>query len=155
MIVRKGEVVALTLEGLYYAGRAVIEKVECKDPYLVRVRVLDVPDNLDIIIPFPEEDLVRLRNCPGRSILWEATNIYPFEDSERCTWAGVGWQPIQDNTDEKPMQQFLSLTVNMEVALLQTVGTDLQYAKRGLIVECSPKGFWEGYRVPHSFFLVV
>jgi len=90
VIVRKGEVVALTLEGLYYIGRVVIEKVVSKDPYLVHVRVLDVLDNLDIKIPFPEGDLVHLCHCPGRSILWEATNIYPFGDSEWSTCAGVG-----------------------------------------------------------------
>ena len=57
--------------------------------------------------------------------------------------------------DEKPIQQFLSLTVNMDVALLQTVGADLLYAGLDTIVECSPKEFWKGFRVPHSFFLVV
>jgi len=47
--VRRGEMVALTLEGLYYAGRAVIEKVVSRNPYLVRVCILDVPDNQGLI----------------------------------------------------------------------------------------------------------
>jgi hypothetical protein len=155
LVLRKGVVVALTLEGLYYTGRAVVERVVNRDPYLVRVHVLDVPDNLDMPIPFPEGDLVFLRQCTGRSIVWEANTVYPYAESEGSTNASVGRQPTHVNTDVKPIQQFLSLTVDMEVALLQTVGKDLLYAGLGIIVECSPRGFWNGFRVPHSFFLVV
>jgi hypothetical protein len=43
----------------------------------------------------------------------------------------------------------------MEVALLQSDGYDLHYAGVGVIVECYPKGTWEGFRVPDSFFVIV
>jgi len=90
LYLKTGEVIVLTLEGLYYTGRTVIEKVMNRNPYLVHVRVLHVPHNLDIKISFLEEDLVFLRHCPRRSILWEATNIYPFSESEVSTCTGVG-----------------------------------------------------------------
>ena len=88
--IRNGVIVALTLEGFYYAGRAVIERVVSLDPYLVRVHVLDVPDNLDMPLSFPEDDLAFLRECTGRSILWEANNVYPYGESEGSTSANVG-----------------------------------------------------------------
>jgi len=42
LYLRRGEVVTLTFKGLYYARRAVVEKVVNCDSYLVRICVLDV-----------------------------------------------------------------------------------------------------------------
>jgi len=67
----------------------------------------------------------------------------------------IGWQPIQLMKEEKPIDQFLMLIVNMEVSLLHGDGLDLRCVGVGVIVKCSPKGNWEGFLVPHSFFLVV
>ena len=90
LTLRKGEVVALTLEGFYYAGRAVVERVVSRDPYLVRVLVLDVPNNLDMPIPFPEGDMIFLRHCPGKSIIWEAASVYPYSKADASSSVGVG-----------------------------------------------------------------
>lgn len=43
----------------------------------------------------------------------------------------------------------------MEVSLLHGHGTKVCCAGIVVIVECSPRGFLEGYQVPHNFYVVV
>ena len=57
--------------------------------------------------------------------------------------------------DKKPIEQFLTLKERMEVALLMSNDAGIQCARIGVIDKCSPRGVWCGFRVPHSFFIVV
>jgi len=57
----------------------------------------------------------------------------------------IGQQSTEDLVDEKPIQEFLTLTVNMDVALLHGDRPNLWCVGIGEIVECSPKGSWEGF----------
>nr|PNR58557.1 hypothetical protein PHYPA_005552 [Physcomitrium patens] len=66
----------------------------------------------------------------------------------------VGGPPIPVLEDEKPIGQFLTLE-EMEVTLLVTDETGTRCTGFGIIDECSPKGVWCGYLVPHSFFVIV
>ena len=43
----------------------------------------------------------------------------------------------------------------MEVILLVSDDARIRCARIGVIDECSPRGVWCGFRVPHSFFIVV
>ena len=151
----KGVVVALTHSGFYYAGRAVINRIVSRDPYLLDVRVLEVCDNIEMIIPYPTGDLKYLSQCAGRNIVWEERYVYPYFSENDTAPTPVGWQPTLDASEEKPIDQFLTLTVNMEVALLHSDGSDHHCAGVGVIVECSRKGTWEGFRVPQSFFVII
>jgi hypothetical protein len=52
-------------------------------------------------------------------------------------------------------QRYLDLAVGMEVALLVcTVDGDVCVGL-GIILECSPQGTWEGFRVLHRDYVVV
>ena len=57
--------------------------------------------------------------------------------------------------DKKPIQQFLTLKEQMEVALLVSNNTGSRCAGLGVIDECSPRGVWCGFRIHHNFFVVV
>jgi hypothetical protein len=43
----------------------------------------------------------------------------------------------------------------MEVALINSNPVDVQCVGLGIILECSQKGTSKGFRVPHSFYVVV
>ena len=68
---------------------------------------------------------------------------------------GIGGLPILVLEDSKPIEQFLTLKVWMEVALLISDDAGMRCAGIGVINECSPRGVWCGFIVPHSFFVVV
>ena len=68
---------------------------------------------------------------------------------------GIGGPPILVLDDEKPIEEFLTLKEWMEVALLVSDDAGCRCAGLGIIDECSPRGVWCGFRVPHSFFVVV
>ena len=68
---------------------------------------------------------------------------------------GIGGPPIPVLEDLKPIEQFLTLKERMEVALLVSDDAGMQCAGIGVIDECSPRGVWYKFLVPHSFFVVV
>ena len=68
---------------------------------------------------------------------------------------GIDGPPIPVLDDEKPIEEFITLKEWMEVALLVSDDVGCQCAGLGIIDECSPRGVWCGFRVPHSFFIVV
>jgi hypothetical protein len=43
----------------------------------------------------------------------------------------------------------------MEVALLVRSALEDQCVGLGIRLECSPQGTWEGFRIPHSYYIVV
>ena len=53
------------------------------------------------------------------------------------------------------IEQFLTLTERMEVAILVSNDARMRCAGIGVIDECSPRGVWCGFLVPHNFFVVV
>ena len=68
---------------------------------------------------------------------------------------GIGGPPIPVLEDSKPIEEFPTLKEQMEVALLVSDDTGMRCARIGVIDECSPRGVWCGFLVPHSFFVVV
>lgn len=79
----------------------------------------------------------------------------PYIDDNSVVHTPVGRQPIPQRIDNKPIDRFLTLTVNMKVALFHEDGLDLWCTGVGVVVECSPKESWERFVIPHSFFLIV
>ena len=67
----------------------------------------------------------------------------------------VGGPPIPILPDEKPIDDFLTLKQGMKVALLICDDAGSRCAGLGIIDECSPRGIWCGFLVPHSFFVIV
>jgi len=70
--VAPGAHVAITWAGHYYAGRGVVSKILCRDPFLVEVKVIEVCYALDQVICFPVGDLRTTTQCAGRDVIWEA-----------------------------------------------------------------------------------
>ena len=68
---------------------------------------------------------------------------------------GIGGPPIPALDDEKPIEEFLTLKEWMEVALLVSDDSGCRCAGLGIIEECSPRGVWCRFLVPHSFYVVV
>ena len=67
----------------------------------------------------------------------------------------VGGVPIPVLPDEKSIDNFLTLKQGMKVALLICDDARSLCAKLGVIDECSPRGFWCGFLVLHSFFVIL
>lgn len=53
----KGVMVALTLLGLFFLGRGVVQHVVAREPLLVKVNVLEVLDAIQMNLPFLEGGL--------------------------------------------------------------------------------------------------
>ena len=68
---------------------------------------------------------------------------------------GICGPPIPVLDDEKSIEEFLTLKEQMEVYLLVSDDAGCRCVGLGIIDECSPRGVWCGFRVPHSFFVVV
>ena len=68
---------------------------------------------------------------------------------------GIGGPPKLVVEDSKPIDQFLTLKERMEVAFLVSDDAGMRCAGIGVIDECSPRGVWCRFLVPHSFFVVV
>jgi hypothetical protein len=54
-----------------------------------------------------------------------------------------------------PHRQYLDLAIGMEVALLVCSTDEDVCVGLEIILECSPQGTWEGFRVPHRDYVVV
>ena len=74
--ITRGRIVAVTLAGLYFAGRGRVVAVTCRDPILVRIVLLESSPMIEgVKLPFPERGLELLSNCVGEEITWEAQNL--------------------------------------------------------------------------------
>ena len=145
----------MTLAGLYFAGRGRVVAVTCRDPILVRIVLLESSPAIEgIKLPFPEE-LELLSNCVGQELTWEAQYLRPYASMISDEDCGIGGPPILALVDDKPIEDFLTLKERMEVALLVSDDSGCRCAGLGIIEECSPRGVWCGFLVPHSFFVVV
>ena len=67
----------------------------------------------------------------------------------------VDGPPISILPDEKPIDDFLTLKQGMKVALLVCDDVGSRCAGLGVIDECSPRGIWYGFLVPHIFFVII
>ena len=152
----RGRIVALTLAGLYFAGRGRVVAVTCRDPILVQIILLESSPAIEgIKLPFLERGLELLSDCVGQELTWEAQYLRPYASMISDQDCGIGGLLIPVLDDEKPIEEFLTLKERMEVALLVSEDAGCRCAGMGIIEECSPRGVWCGFRVPYSFFVVV
>lgn len=144
-----GVQVAMTYAGLYYVGRAVVNKLASRKPRLYSLTVLDIDEKQfgNLELPFPDGDKHTLCECVGRSVLWEACYLRPYAPIPE---EAIGGPPI-DYPEAKPIDWFLKIKIDDEVLLL----IDDNVAAVGSVEEISPNGSWSDFDVPHSFYLVV
>ena len=146
----------MTLAGLYFAGRGRVVVVTCRDPILVRIVLLESSPAIEgIKLPFPERGLELLSDYVGQELIWEAQYLRPYASMILDEDCGIGGPPIPALVDDKPIEDFLTLKERMEIALLVSDDLGCRCAGLGIIEECSPRGVWCGFLVPHNFFLVV
>jgi hypothetical protein len=153
--VAPGAHVAITFLGLYYAGRGVISKILCRDPLLVEVKIIEVSPAIEVEIPFPVGDLRRISQCAGREVIWEAEHLRPYGALSAEPLQTVGGPPTLVPEDVMPAEELFTLAKGMVIALVDTDAPLPRCAAIGIIEECSPKGVWNGFVVPHSFFVIV
>ena len=154
--ITRGRIVAVTLTGLYFAGRRRVVAVTCRDPILVCIVLLESSSMIEgIKLPFPERGLELLSDYVGGEFTWEAQYLRPYASMVSDGDYGIGGPPIPVVEDSKPIDQFLTLKEQMEVALLMSNDAGMRCAGIGVIDECSPRGVWCRFLVPHSFFVVV
>ena len=152
----RGRIVAVTLAGLYFAGRGRVVVVTCRDPILVRIVLFESsPTIKGIKLPFPERGLELLNECVGKELTWEAQYLRPYASMISDVNYGIGGPSIPVLDNEKPIEHFLTLMERMEVTLLVSNDAGIGCVRVGVIDECSPQGVWCRFRVPHSFFVVV
>ena len=146
----------MTLAGLYFAGRGRVVAVTCRDPILVRIVLLESSPAIEgIKLPISEKGLELLSDCVGQELTWEAQYLRPYAFMISNEDYSIGGLPIPTLDDDKPIEEFLTLKERMEVALLVSDDSGCHCAGLGIIEECSPRGVWCGFLVPHSFFVVV
>ena len=154
--ITRGRIVVVTLVGLYFAGRGRVVAVTCRDPILVSIVLLESSPTIEgVKLPFLERGLELLSDYVGEEITWEAQNLRPYASMISDGDCGIGGPPIPVVEDSKPIDQFLTLKEQMEVAFLVSDDAGMRCAGIGVIDECSPRGVWCGFLVPHSFFVVV
>jgi hypothetical protein len=151
--IRQGVEVAITFLGEYYAGRGVVIRVTSTDPLLVLLSVIEVSDAIEIIISFPVHDVRLISQSEEKDIIWEARYLVPFSEVDDVD--GIGCRPTPCTQGHRPHRQYLDLAVGMEVALLVCSTDKDECMGLGIILECSPQGTWEGFRVPHHDYVVV
>jgi hypothetical protein len=120
---------------------------------LVLVSVIEVSDAIEIPIPFPVDDVRHISQCEGKDIIWEAQYLVPYAEVNNAD--GIGCRPTPCTQGHRPHRQYLNLAVDMEVALLVCGTHEDKCMGLEIILECSPQGTWEGFRVPHSHYVVV
>jgi hypothetical protein len=145
--------VAITFLGEYYAGRGVVIRVTNTNPLLVLVSVIEVNDAIEIPIPFPVHDVRLISQCEGKDIIWKARYLVPFAKVDDAD--GIGCRPTPCTQGHRPHRQYLDLAVGMEVALLVCGTHEDECVGLGIILEYSLQGTWEGFKVPHSHYVVV
>ncbi|KAG0594344.1 hypothetical protein M758_UG068900 [Ceratodon purpureus] len=82
--------------------------------------------------------------------IFERTNIILVYDIN-----AVGCPPTDVVEDVKPVQEFLDFSEQMEVALLKESRSSKRCVATRVILECSSRGTWEGFVIPHSSFLIL
>ena len=123
-MITRGRMVAMTLAGLYFAGRGRIVAVTSRDLILIRIVLLESSPLIEgIKLPFPKRGLELLCDCIGEELAWEAQYLRPYASMISDDDYDIGGPPIPVLDDEKPIEQFLTLKEWMEVALLESDDT--------------------------------
>ena len=106
--ITRERIVAVTLTGLYYAGRGRVLAVICRDLILIRIVLLESSLAIEgIKLPFPERGLELLSNCVGEELTWEAKYLRPYASMISDTGCGIGGLPIPVLKDSSPLSSFL------------------------------------------------
>ena len=101
----RGRIVAVTLTGLYFAGRGRVVVVTCRDSILVRIVLLKSSLTVKgIKLPFPERRLKLLSDCVGEELTWEAQYLRPYASMISNVDCGIGGLSIPVLDDEKPIE---------------------------------------------------
>ena len=67
--ITRGRIVAVTLAGLYFAGRGRVVAVICRNPILVRIVLLESSPTIEgIKLPFSKSGLELLSDCVGEEL---------------------------------------------------------------------------------------
>jgi hypothetical protein len=151
--IRQGVEVAIAFLGEYYAGHGVVIKVTSTDPLLVPISVIEVSDAIEIPIPFSVDDVKDISQCEGKDIIWEAQYLVLYAKIDDAD--GMSCWPTPCTQGHRSRRQYLDLAVDMEVVLLVCGTHEDECVGLGIILECSPQGTWEGFRVPHRDYVVV
>jgi hypothetical protein len=153
--VAPGAHVAITFLGLCYAGRGVVSKILCWDLLLVEIKIIEVSPTIEVEIPFLVGDLQRISQCAGREVIWEAEHLRPYSTLSEEHLETLGGPPTLVPEDVMPAEELITLAKGMVIALVDSDAPLPRCAGIGIIEECSPKGVWYGFVVPHSFFVIV
>jgi hypothetical protein len=153
--VAPGAHVAITFLGLCYAGRGVVSKILCWDLLLVEIKIIEVSPTIEVEIPFLVGDLQRISQCAGREVIWEAEHLRPYSTLSEEHLETLGGPPTLVPEDVMPAEELITLAKGMVIALVDSDAPLPRCAGIGIIEECSPKGVWNGFVVPHSFFVIV
>ena len=137
--ITRGRIVAVTLAGLYFVGQGRVVPITCRDLILVQIVLLESSPTIEgIKLPFPERGLELLSECVREELTWEAQYLQPYASMISNVDCGIGGPPIPMLNDKKPIEQFLTLKEQMEVALLVSDDTGIQCAGVGVIDKCFP-----------------
>ena len=79
----------------------------------------------------------------------------PYFGLESDNDGDVGGPLIPVLPDEKPIDDCLTLKQGMKVALFVCDDAENRCAGLGSIDECSPRGVWCGFLVPHNFYVII
>ena len=102
--ISRGRIVAVTLAGLYFAGRGRVVAVTCRDPILVCIILLELSPTIEgIKLPFPERGLELLSDYIGEELTWEAQYLQPYASMISDGDCGIGSPPIPVLEDSKPI----------------------------------------------------
>lgn len=149
-VVQRGVEVAFTHLGEYYIGRAVVmDIIYSRLLNLCRVVVEDICQHLHSThIPFPKGEIQTVGQCVERTFVWETVFLMPFV--EELDSQLIGRLPMVEE-DVKPIMGFLSLELNMKLALVSSNGC----VGIGMIEAFSTKGVWYECLIPNNFMVVV
>ena len=125
-------------------------RILCQDPFLIEVKVIEVCPALEVEIPFAVEDLRRTSQCIGRDVIWKAEYLRPYGVLSEEHSELLGGPPTPVPKDVRPVEEFLTLAKGMVIALLDTDTPSTRCAGIDIIKECSPKGIWNDFIVPHN-----
>ena len=98
-------IVAVTLAGLYFAGRGRVVAVTCNDPILICIVLLKSSPTIEgIKLPFLERGLELLSDCVGEELTWEAKHLRPYASMISDADCGISGRPIPVLKDSKPIE---------------------------------------------------
>lgn len=80
--------------------------------------VLDVSNSIEMVLPLPVDDIKYLSQSVAKNIVEDERYIKSFEEDIDVVCTSIGRLRIQLMTQDNPIDQLLTLIVNMEVSIL-------------------------------------